>query len=36
LPKLIRNGLKPISVGLVCWFTIAVVSLLVQKGLALW
>ncbi|MDN5352308.1 MAG: hypothetical protein PWQ12_1228 [Clostridiales bacterium] len=36
LPKLIRNGLKPISVGLVCWFTVAVVSLLVQKGLALW
>ena len=36
LPKLIRNGLKPIAVGLVCWFTVSVVSLLVQKGLGLW
>lgn len=31
LKKLLTNGLKPICLGLCCWFIVAVVSLLVQK-----
>ena len=31
LKKLLTNGLKPICLGLCCWFMVAVVSLLVQK-----
>lgn len=31
LKKLLTNGLKPISLGLCCWFVVAVVSLLVQQ-----
>ncbi len=31
LRKLIRNGVKPITLGLSCWFVVAVVSLIVQK-----
>ncbi len=30
LKKLLTNGLKPICLGLCCWFVVAVVSLLVQ------
>jgi len=31
LKKLLTNGLKPIGLGLCCWFVVAVVSLIVQK-----
>ena len=31
LKKLLTNGLKPIGLGLCCWFVVAVVSLVVQK-----
>ncbi len=31
LKKLLTNGLKPICLGLSCWFVVAVVSLIVQK-----
>lgn len=31
LKKLLTNGLKPICLGLCCWFVVAVVSLVVQK-----
>lgn len=31
LKKLLTNGLKPIGLGLSCWFVVAVVSLVVQK-----
>ena len=31
LKKLLTNGLKPICLGLCCWFMVAVVSLIVQK-----
>ncbi|MBP3384091.1 MAG: YeiH family putative sulfate export transporter [Firmicutes bacterium] len=31
LKKLLTNGLKPICLGLCCWFVVAVVSLIVQK-----
>lgn len=31
LKKLLTNGLKPISLGLCCWFVVAVVSLVVQR-----
>lgn len=31
LKKLLTNGLKPIGLGLSCWFVVAVVSLIVQK-----
>ncbi len=31
LKKLLTNGLKPIFLGLSCWFVVAVVSLVVQK-----
>ncbi len=36
LKKLITNGLKPILLGLSCWFVIASVSLLVQKLIGTW
>ena len=31
LKKLISNGIKPILLGVSCWFAVAVVSLIVQK-----
>lgn len=31
LKKLLTNGLKPIGLGLCCWFVVAVISLVVQK-----
>lgn len=31
LKKLLTNGLKPIGLGMCCWFVVAVVSLIVQK-----
>jgi len=31
LKKLLTNGIKPIGLGLCCWFMVAVVSLIVQK-----
>lgn len=31
LKKLLTNGLKPICLGMCCWFVVAVVSLIVQK-----
>lgn len=33
LKKLLTNGLKPITLGLGCWFVVATVSLVVQKAL---
>ncbi len=35
LRKLLTNGLKPIALGLGCWFVVASVSLIVQYGLGL-
>ncbi len=35
LKKLLTNGLKPISLGLCCWFVVAVVSLAVQQFIGL-
>lgn len=35
LKKLLTNGLKPIGLGLCCWFVVAVVSLAVQKIIGL-
>lgn len=35
LKKLLTNGLKPICLGLCCWFVVAVVSLLVQHFIGL-
>lgn len=34
--KLITTGLKPIFLGLCCWFSVAAVSLLAQVALKLW
>lgn len=31
LKKLLTNGIKPIGLGLCCWFMVAVISLVVQK-----
>lgn len=36
LKKLLTSGWKPIFLGLCCWFSVASVSLLVQKMLGLW
>lgn len=36
LRELISNGLKPIALGLSCWFAVAIVSLAVQHYLQLW
>ena len=36
LSKLIKNGFKPIFLGLCCWFSVAIVSLLVQFFLKTW
>ena len=30
LKKLLTNGIRPICLGLCCWFMVAVVSLIVQ------
>ncbi|MFA6850057.1 MAG: putative sulfate exporter family transporter, partial [Selenomonadaceae bacterium] len=35
LASLIKNGFKPILLGLVCWFAVAVVSLIVQHIIGL-
>lgn len=35
LKKLLTNGLKPIGLGLCCWFVVATVSLIVQKMIGL-
>ena len=35
LRELIRNGLRPIVLGLCCWFAVAVVSLIVQHTIGL-
>lgn len=35
LIKLLKNGLRPITLGLCCWFAVASVSLLVQKFMGL-
>ena len=35
LKKLLTNGLKPICLGLCCWFVVAVVSLVVQHMIGL-
>lgn len=35
LKKLLQNGLRPIMLGLGCWFAVASVSLLVQKAMGL-
>jgi uncharacterized integral membrane protein (TIGR00698 family) len=34
--RLITNGLKPIFLGLCCWFAVAAISLVVQKVLEIW
>ncbi|MEF9989093.1 MAG: YeiH family protein [Christensenellaceae bacterium] len=34
--KLVSNGFKPIFLGLMCWFAVAVVSLIVQHGMGIW
>ncbi len=36
LKKLIRNGFKPIFLGVCCWSAVAVVSLLVQRIIGIW
>ena len=36
LVKLLRNGIKPILLGLGCWISVAAVSLAVQKLMKLW
>ena len=36
LVKLIKTGGKPILLGLICWFCIAVVSLAMQHLLNIW
>lgn len=35
LPKLLRNGMRPLLLGLTCWVVLAAVSLLAQKVLGL-
>lgn len=35
LKKLLTNGLKPIGLGLCCWFMVAVVSLIVQHSIGI-
>ncbi len=34
--NLVGNGLRPILLGLSCWFAVAVISLVVQKFLGIW
>jgi uncharacterized integral membrane protein (TIGR00698 family) len=36
LKKLLAGGRKPLALGLVCWFTVAAVSLAVQAATAAW
>lgn len=36
LNKLLKNGIKPITLGLACWFTVAAVSLIVQMSINMW
>ena len=36
LVKLLQNGLRPILLGLSCWFAVAVVSIATQTMLKLW
>ena len=35
LRSLVRNGVRPIVLGLVCWFSVSVVSLIVQHAIGL-
>ncbi|MGL5206759.1 MAG: putative sulfate exporter family transporter, partial [Acidaminococcaceae bacterium] len=36
LKKLIKNGVKPIFLGICCWTAVAVASLLVQRIIGIW
>lgn len=36
LKKLLTNGFKPILLGLACWFSVSVASVLLQKFLMIW
>ncbi|GAU77296.1 YeiH family protein [Fusibacter sp. 3D3] len=36
LLKLLRNGFKPILLGSICWFSVTIVALIVQKTIQLW
>ncbi len=36
LKKLLSNGVRPILLGSLCWFVVAVVALLVQQGMGGW
>lgn len=36
LIKLLRNGIRPILLGLSCWFAVAIVSLVVQRISGMW
>ncbi len=36
LRELVRNGMKPIALGMACWAAVALTSLLVQKTLGIW
>lgn len=36
LVKLLRNGMRPILMGLSCWFAVAIVSIFTQIALKLW
>ena len=36
MKQLIRNGIKPILLGLACWISVALVSIVAQHFLALW
>lgn len=36
LLKLLRNGFKPILLGSICWFSVTMVALIVQKTIQLW
>jgi len=34
--KLVKNGLKPIFLGLCCWFAVAATSIAVQTFIHVW
>ncbi|MBF4692676.1 YeiH family protein [Fusibacter ferrireducens] len=36
LVKLLKNGFKPILLGSICWFSVTMVALFVQKTIQLW
>ena len=35
LPSLVKNGARPLALGMVCWAAVAVTSLIVQHALGL-